>query len=121
MRGELGYKTDFYYYVSGGIMPWDWGVQNGFAESTTLLRNAFVKNPYLKVMVAAAYYDLATPYFAAQYTFNHMGLSPEMHKNIVWNFYQSGHMMYIDSDSRAKLKKDLVEFVSSAVPKSDVP
>ena len=96
-------------------------MQNGFAETTALLRNAFVKNPYLKVMVAAAYYDLATPYFAAQYTFNHMGLNPEMHKNIIWDFYQSGHMMYIDSDSRAKLKKDLVEFVSSAVPKSDVP
>jgi hypothetical protein len=29
--------------------------------------------------------------------------------------------MYIDSDSRAKLKKDLLDFVSSAVPRSDVP
>jgi carboxypeptidase C (cathepsin A) len=57
-------------------------VQNGFAESASLLRNAFAKNPYMKVMVAASYYDLATPYFAAQYTFNHMGLNPEMHKNI---------------------------------------
>jgi carboxypeptidase C (cathepsin A) len=112
----LGYKTDLFYHVSGGIMPWDWGVQNGFAESSTLLRNAFAKNPYMKVMVAAAYYDLATPYYAAQFTFNHMGLNPEMHKNIVWNYYQAGHMMYIDSDSRAKLKKDMVEFIVGAMP-----
>ena len=120
-RGELGYKTDLNYFVSGGIMPWDWGVQNGFAESASLLRNAFVKNPYLKVMVAASYYDLATPYFAAQYTFNHMGLHPEMHKNIVWNYYQSGHMMYIDSDSRAKLKKDISDFMMGAIPRADIP
>jgi len=25
VRGELGYKTDMVYYVSGGIMPWDYG------------------------------------------------------------------------------------------------
>jgi carboxypeptidase C (cathepsin A) len=116
VRNELGYKTDLFYHVSGGIMTWDWGVQNGFAESSTLLRNAFAKNPYMKVMVAASYYDLATPYFAAQYTFNHMGLNAEMHKNITWNYYQAGHMMYIDSDSRAKLKKDMADFIKSALP-----
>jgi carboxypeptidase C (cathepsin A) len=116
VRGELAYKTDMMYYVSGGIMPWDYGVQNGFGDTTALLRNAFVKNPYMKVMVAASYYDLATPYFAVQYTFNHMGLHPEMHKNIVWNYYQAGHMMYIDSDSRAKLKHDIAEYMAGAMP-----
>jgi carboxypeptidase C (cathepsin A) len=119
MRGELEYKTDLYYYVSGGVQPWDWGVQNGFAETGSLLRNAFFKNPYLKVMVAASYFDLATPYFAAQYTFNHMGLHPEMHKNITWDFYEAGHMLYIDSDSSAKLKKDISEFYTKALPMPD--
>jgi carboxypeptidase C (cathepsin A) len=114
IRTELGYKTDLYYYPSGGIQPWDYGVQNGFGDTTALLRNAMVKNPYMKVLVAAAYYDLATPYYAVEYTFNHMGLSPEMHKNISWAFYQSGHMLYIDSDSHAKLKKDVAEFLTGA-------
>jgi carboxypeptidase C (cathepsin A) len=117
IRDELGYKTDMYYYPSGGIQPWDYQVQNGFGDTTALLRNAMVKNPYLKVMVAAAYFDLATPYFTVEYTFNHMGLNPEMHKNISWQFYQSGHMLYIDSDSHAKLKHDFSEFLSSALPK----
>ncbi len=115
---ELGYKTDLFYYVSGGIEPWDWQAQNGFAETTSLLRNAFVKNPYLKVMVAASYFDLATPYFAIEYTFNHMGLNPEMHKSITWDFYQAGHMLYIDSDSGAKLKHDISEWFASALPKA---
>jgi hypothetical protein len=38
-----------------------------------------------------------------------------MHKRISFDFYQSGHMLYIDSDSHAKLKHDFSEFVSSAV------
>lgn len=119
LRTELNYKTDMYYYPSGGIQPWDYGVQNGFGDTTSLLRNAMVKNPYMKVMIAAGYFDLATPYYAVEYTFNHMGLSPEMHKNITWNFYQAGHMLYIDSDSHAKLKHDFSEFLSSAVPKAE--
>jgi carboxypeptidase C (cathepsin A) len=117
IRNELGYKTDMYYYPSGGIQPWDYGVQNGFGDTTSLLRNAMVKNPYLKVMIAAGYFDLATPYFAVEYTFNHMGLDAEMHRNIAWDFYQSGHMLYIDSDSHTKLKHDFSEFLSSALPK----
>src|SRR5258706_7866681 len=76
LRNELGYKTDLYYYPSGGVQPWDYGVQNGFGDTTSMLRNAMTKNPYMKVLVAAGYYDLATPYFAAEYTFNHMGLNP---------------------------------------------
>jgi len=116
VRTELGYKTDLYYYVSGGIQPWDWGVQNGFGETTSLLRNAFAKNPYLKVMVACGFFDLATPYFAIEHTFNHMGLNPEMHKNVSWAYYQSGHMLYIDSDSSAKFKKDVGEFLTASMP-----
>ncbi len=119
IREELGYKTDMYYYPSGGIQPWDYGVQNGFGDTTSLLRDAMAKNPYMKVMVAAGYFDLATPYFAAEYTFNHMGLNPDMHKNITWDFYQAGHMLYIDSDSHAKLKHDFLEFMRSALPKDD--
>jgi carboxypeptidase C (cathepsin A) len=117
IRGELGYKTDMYYYPSGGVQPWDYGVQNGFGDTTSLLKNALTKNPYMKVLVAAGYYDLATPFYAVEYTFNHMGLNPDMHKRISWAFYQAGHMLYIDADSHTKLKHDVGEFLSSALPK----
>jgi len=119
LRSELGYKTDMYYYPSGGVQPWDYGVQNGFGDTTAMLRNALTKNPYMKVMIAAGYYDLATPYHAVQYTFSHMGLHPEMHKRITWDFYEAGHMLYIDGPSHAKLKHDFGEFLSSAMPRPD--
>ena len=41
--------------------PWDWGRQNTYVDTTAALRNAFIKNPHLKVLVCAGYYDLATP------------------------------------------------------------
>jgi carboxypeptidase C (cathepsin A) len=118
IREELEYKTDMFYYTSGGIQPWDYAAQNGFGDETAMLRTAMVKNPWMKVMVAASYFDLATPYYAVEYTFSHMGLSPEMHRNITWDFYQSGHMLYIDSDSHVKLKTDVSEFYKLAIPQN---
>jgi len=121
IRGELGYKTDMYYYPSGGIQPWDYGVQNGFGDTTSLLKNALTKNPYMKVLVAAAYYDLATPLYAVQYTFSHMNISPEMHKRISWAYYPSGHMLYIDSEAHTKLRKDVQDFFSKSIPGAEAP
>ena len=121
IRTELNYKTDLYYYPSGGTQPWDYGVQNGFGDTTSLLKNALTKNSYMKVMVAAAFYDLATPFYAVDYTFNHMNISPEMHKRISWSYYESGHMLYIDSASHAKLRSDVAAFLTSALPAGDAP
>ena len=118
VRDELGYKTDlFYYSLGGGIQPWNWGVQNGFGDTTAALRGAMAKNPYMKVLVIAGYYDLATPYYAAQYTFGHMGLNPAMRKNISWAAYPSGHMLYIDSETNAAMKNDVAGFYDAALPK----
>jgi carboxypeptidase C (cathepsin A) len=117
LQTELKYNTDMTYYVSGGIAPWDYGLQNGYAETASALRNAFAKNPHLKVLVCASYYDLATPYFAAQHTFSHMGLHPEMQKNVSWRYYEAGHMMYIVRDCRAQLKRDMAEFIQSCLKK----
>ena len=117
LQTELKYNTDMTYYVSGGIAPWDYGVQNGYAETASALRNAFAKNPHMKVLVCASYYDLATPYFAAQHTFSHMGLHPDMHKNVSWRYYEAGHMMYIVRDCRSQLKRDMAEFIQGSVAK----
>jgi carboxypeptidase C (cathepsin A) len=113
ISAELGYKTDMVYNVLVGLQ-WDWGSPNGYAETTSLLRDAFTKNPYLKVMNCAGYYDIVTPYFSVQYNLNHAGLHPEMHKNITYQYYEAGHMMYIDRTSKEKLKRDFADFVGNA-------
>jgi carboxypeptidase C (cathepsin A) len=114
IRGELGYKTDMEYNVLVGLR-WDWEAQNSYAQTAENLQSAFYKNPHLKVMVCAGYYDSVTPYFSVEYTFSHMGLHSEMLKHVDWQYYEAGHMMYIDHDSHRKLKQDFADFVEKSL------
>jgi carboxypeptidase C (cathepsin A) len=117
VRGELGYKTDATYYVLGeGIQPWDYGKQNEnrYVNVSESLRSAFAKNPHMKLFVGSGYFDLATPYFATEYTFSHLGLSPAARKNVTLQYYPAGHMFYIDAPSRKKLRADIQRFLADA-------
>ena len=117
VRGELGYKTDLEYYIlGGGIGEWDWGsAGEGYPDTSESLRQAFIKNPYMRLFVASGYYDLATPYFATQYTLSHMELQPQQHQKITLGYYEAGHMMYLRSDSLDHLKQDVSGFLSGAL------
>jgi carboxypeptidase C (cathepsin A) len=119
VRAELGFKSDLEYYIlGGGIGPWDWGMNNGYADTSIALRSALAKNPFMKVFVGSGYYDLATPYFATEYTLSHMGLDATQRRNFKTHYYEAGHMMYIDIRSLAQLKKDVTGFIreSATVP-----
>src|SRR4051794_19392759 len=98
-----------YYVLGGGIGRWDYGTTgwSGFADTSQALRHAFAKNPYMRVFIAEGLYDAATPYFAVDYTFDHMGLNAEAHKNISRDRFTAGHMVYIDEASMSKLKRDV--------------
>src|SRR5437762_346346 len=116
VRGELGYKSDLEYYILGGgiTSPWNWNTNNGYVDTSTALRNALAKNPYLKVFVAMGYYDMATPYFAAHYTLHHISLDPSLLKNVSTGYYEAGHMMYIDEKSLTKMRSDVERFMQDA-------
>ncbi len=114
VKQELNYQSDLTYYVlGGGIGTWDFQISggSGFADTSEGLRRAFAKNPYMRVFVAEGFYDSATPYFAAEYTFNHMGLTESGHKNLIRDHFAAGHMVYIDSESMSKLTRDVDELI----------
>jgi carboxypeptidase C (cathepsin A) len=92
--------------------------ENRYVEVAETLRKAMTLNPHLKVFVANGYFDLATPYFATEYTFNHLGLPAELQANVSMGYYEAGHMMYVHLPSLAKLKEDLAQFIQSAMPKA---
>ena len=128
VRRELAYRTDLPYYVSAGQIStsqedrfwekWEWGSAiSGFPDTATPLRAAMVKDPYLKVLVMEGYYDLATPFFAADYTMNHMELAPEYRRNISFATYDAGHMMYTKESELAKVKKDFGAFIDATMAK----
>lgn len=110
VRQDLKYQNESTYYVlGGGIGHWDYGLSGwtGFADTSEGMRHAFAKNPFMQVYVAEGYYDAATPFFAAEYTFSHMGLTADAHKNLTRGLYSAGHMVYIDSVSMDKLHRDV--------------
>jgi carboxypeptidase C (cathepsin A) len=61
------------------------------------------------------YYDLATPYFAANYTMDHLDLGGKYRQNISFATYQSGHMVYLATDSLKKMKNDQATFVQQSL------
>jgi carboxypeptidase C (cathepsin A) len=101
------------------VRPWsykDW--ENQYVNVAESLRQAMTQNPALKVFVANGYYDLATPYFATRYTFDHLQLDPALRGSVAMGFYEAGHMMYIHRASLERLKQDLAGFLRGAVPPS---
>jgi carboxypeptidase C (cathepsin A) len=116
VRAELGYKSDLEYFILGGgiTSPWNWNTNNGYVDTSVALRNAMARNPYLKIFVAMGYYDMATPYFAVDYTLHHISLDPVLLKNFSTGYYEAGHMMYIDEKSLAKLRADVGKFIEDS-------
>lgn len=70
-------------------------------------------NPTLKVMLNAGYYDLATPFFAATYEEHHLPISASLAKNIEYDYYESGHMVYVRDASLHRLHDNVAAFIRS--------
>jgi carboxypeptidase C (cathepsin A) len=117
VRTKLNYESDLTYHILGSdeMGPWDWGTRGmGYPETFRPLRTAMAKNPHMKIFVAAGYFDLATPYKAAEYTLDHMQLDPSLKKNVRVDFFEAGHMMYIHGPSLEELKRDITAFIDGS-------
>ncbi|MGW6501913.1 S10 family peptidase [Nonomuraea angiospora] len=89
------------------------GIWTPQLEVATVLRAAMNRSPHLKVLLLSGYYDLGTPYFPAELTFDHLHLEPERARNVTKTRYESGHMIYLHEPSLAQTRADLVGFLSS--------
>jgi carboxypeptidase C (cathepsin A) len=119
MQEQLQYTPDRSYKLSadGAGRDWDWKHKNGFnpwwpgsLDVAEDLRQAMSHNPHLKVFVANGWYDLATPFGASEYTFDHMGLDASLRGNVQFGYYESGHMIYLHVPALQALKGDLAKF-----------
>jgi carboxypeptidase C (cathepsin A) len=117
IRRDLKYENDLIYErLSSKVWPWDWTFKNQYVNVAEYLRQAMTRNPHLQVLMAAGVYDLATPYFDAFFTKDHMGLPKELRDNVKVELYQAGHMMYIRKADHEKLKKDFVDLIRRSTP-----
>jgi carboxypeptidase C (cathepsin A) len=107
------------YRTSGGrqlYSSWNWrpvaedqAWEPSYVDVTRELSRTLRRNGGLRVLVACGYYDFATPFFDAEYTFARHGVLPE---RVSWAYYQAGHMMYLHQPSHDALLARMREFLS---------
>ncbi len=115
-RDTLGFETDRE-YQSIGIEPgsnWDWTLSGGnrgaYLNVAPFVGQAMRQNSDLRTFVAQGYFDFATPFFGAEYSLNRTGIPQD---RVAFHYYDAGHMMYVRDEDRAKLSRDIREFIRS--------
>jgi carboxypeptidase C (cathepsin A) len=114
LHQDLKYTSDLQYYMGGHTGRWDYSdLGRGYPSEVESLRLAMAKDPYLKVMVGAGYYDTATPFANAEHTFSHLGFDQTYRDRVEFKYYESGHMAYLNQPSAKQLKADIAAFITS--------
>jgi carboxypeptidase C (cathepsin A) len=124
---ELKFGKDKVYHntigASGGVGGgWNWvrregGQRRFFPGAPNVdqdLAQAMITNPRLLVQVENGYFDLATPFFATEFTMEHLGLPEALQKNIKEDYYNAGHMMYLHDQDRVSLHNQIASFIDRA-------
>jgi carboxypeptidase C (cathepsin A) len=118
VRTELKYDSDVPYQVlTDRVQPWNYDpFKNRYVNVAEMLRQAMTQNPNMRVMIANGYYDLATPFFATEYTVNHIGLEPGLSNHISLTYCDAGHMLYTKKNCLDSLHGSMSDFYQKALP-----
>jgi carboxypeptidase C (cathepsin A) len=130
LRDELGYDGEREYVPSGMARGWNWERQRGggggfFGGATPNvapdLARAIERNPRLEVLLVNGIYDLATPYFAAVWTMDQLGLPADLRDNIAREDFAAGHMMYVEESLLDQWRDALTAFINRTSGTALVP
>jgi carboxypeptidase C (cathepsin A) len=93
------------------IQVWDFS-HDGQPLPDTIpdLLGALTLNPQLKVLSENGFHDLATPFFNTEKQLARLQTVPGLNPDLQVNFFQGGHMIYLDDVARPLMKRDLVRF-----------
>jgi carboxypeptidase C (cathepsin A) len=132
---ELKFGRDRTYHTSsGGAREWNWkrrpatggfpgapvrggGFFPGAPNVEGDLAQAMITNPRLLIEVENGIYDMATPFFATEFTMDHLGLPAEIQGHVEMKYYPAGHMMYLHDESRVRLHDNISAFIDRATGK----
>jgi carboxypeptidase C (cathepsin A) len=115
VRNTLHFGQDMHYRLFAGFHHWDDTHHHNQQSLNVMtdLADAMKADPKLKVMMNGGYFDLATPFFAAEYELDHLPIPQDLHKNISVHLYPSGHMVYVHVPSLKKLHDNVAAFIRS--------
>ena len=124
VREDLKFGQDKSYKVlpSEPSQSWDWkhnsGLGSFFPGAPTVegdLIRELIDNPHLQIQIENGYFDMATPFFATEYTIDHALLPLNVQDRVHLQYYTSGHMIYLHDEDRVKLKSNIAGFIDSAL------
>ena len=108
ISGELDYHSDLTYQTMSVEVndAWKYELDNRLLVQEKDIYTAISQNKFLKIWVLCGYYDLATPFFAAEWVFDHVFLNPEDAGRVTFSHYPSGHMIYMHGPSLASFREE---------------
>ena len=134
LQHDLGYKSERLYVQSSAsaFRAWDWShyqpplsaLDEGVGSSTSLghvrnvapaLARAMSNDPAMQLMLNNGWFDMATPFFATNYTIAHMGLPAGLQGNIHEYYYPVGHMLYLNPAVLPQLAHNIDAFITGAI------
>ncbi len=113
MRNTLKFGQDKQYKTSGNVQPWNFRRRGfiGFPNVMGDMARAMVLNPTMKVLLTGGYFDLGTPYFEGIFEMKHLPMPASLQKNIQYEYYESGHMVYLHPESLKQLHSTVAKFI----------
>jgi len=102
---DLGDDWDSHHQPDGAPFP--------LANTNVMpdLAAAMNYDPDLKVMVAGGYFDLATEFMEGWYEMHHLQIPQKLQANIRYDYYPSGHMIYLREESLQRLHGHIAAFI----------
>jgi carboxypeptidase C (cathepsin A) len=117
VRKDLNWQTDVEYNIlTPKVWPWNYSeFTNQYVNVADRLRFAMTQNQFMHVLQMNGYYDLATPFFATEYTFDHLGLPENLQKNVSMSYCTAGHMLYLKESCLETLHRSMGEMYKAAL------
>ncbi|MBV9266918.1 MAG: peptidase S10 [Acidobacteriaceae bacterium] len=117
VRKELNWQTDLTYEIlTSKVQPWNFSeATNAYLNVADRLAGAMAANPFMHILQVNGYYDLATPFYATEYTFDHLGISANLRNNISMSYCGAGHMLYLKESCLGSLRETMSKMYQSAL------
>jgi len=121
VRDDLKFGDDMTYQVlpNAPAEQWKWKSATNAGEGWPTAPNVepdlisdLLDNANLQVQVENGYFDLSTPFFATEFTMDHLLLPKSAEDRIHFEYYDAGHMMYLRESALQKLAANVRAFVT---------
>jgi carboxypeptidase C (cathepsin A) len=126
LERRLNYHSDHHYIQLSFPVnrAWNWkynppvqillGEGSLFLNVAPALARAMGNDPGLRLMVNNGYFDMATPFYATEYSLRHAPLPKNAWKRITTDYYHCGHMLYLNPKTAPLLNQNINKFISEA-------